>query len=80
MDISASLDELKLVYRILHENLTENLELMESEFFQELQDVLQAQARGDGIDVTDHRAWDEWLGNEDPVSCEERVSKRFALN
>jgi hypothetical protein len=61
-------DDLKLVYRTLHANLLENEELMDSAFFSELQLWLQTIARVEGIDISDHAAWDAWLGKA-PRSC-----------
>ena len=55
------LDELRLVYRILHSQLMTNLELMDADFFQELQDWLQYAAQGQGVDVGDHAQWAAWL-------------------
>ena len=37
ISISANLDEMKLVYRVLHKHLTENLDLMDSIFLENLQ-------------------------------------------
>lgn len=73
------LAEQKLVYRLLHRQLTETPELMDSEFLHDLQVLLQKQAQVEGIDVADHGAWDAWLGNS-PVSCEVRVANRRVLN
>jgi hypothetical protein len=69
------LSEQKLVYRILHQNLMEHSELMDSEFLHDLQRSLQKQAQSEGVDVSDHGAWDEWLGNT-VVPCEVRVRQR----
>ncbi|HTK77658.1 MAG TPA: hypothetical protein VL371_20500 [Gemmataceae bacterium] len=69
------LAEQKLVYRVLHRYLTQYPELMDSEFLHDLQRALQKQAQAEGVDVADHGAWDEWLGNA-PVSCEVRVRGR----
>ena len=69
------LSEQKLVYRILHQNLMEYSELMDSEFLHDLQRSLQQRAQAEGVDVSDHGAWDEWLGNT-VVPCEVRVQKR----
>jgi hypothetical protein len=44
-----------------------------------LQRRLHKQAGAEGVDVADHGAWDEWLGNA-PVSCESRMEKRSAFN
>ena len=74
-----SLNELKLIYRILHKNLATNIELMDSDFLSDLQSLLQKKAVADGIDVGDHGAWDAWLGNE-VVACQIRNEKRTTLN
>jgi hypothetical protein len=47
-------------------------------FFEDLQRRLHKQAGVEGVDVSDHGAWDEWLGNM-PVSCEKRVAKRAVI-
>ena len=71
--------ELKLVYRLLHGQLMANLELLDSKLFEDLQSYLQDAAKSDGVDVSDHGAWDAWLGNA-AVSCEARVLARSTLN
>jgi hypothetical protein len=60
-----ALRDLKLVYRVLHQHLLEHPDLMDSTFFQALQSHLHRQARGEGIDLTDHAQWDRWLEAED---------------
>ncbi len=75
---ACELDELKLVYRILHGRLAEHAELMETDFLIELQSFLHAQAKADGVDTGDHGAWDAWLGHEEPTSCEVRMQRRSA--
>jgi hypothetical protein len=55
------LADLKLVYRVLHAHLMEHSELMDSEFFQELQGHLQGRARAQGVELADHAQWDAWL-------------------
>jgi hypothetical protein len=72
------LPEQKLVYRILHQHLIEHPELMDSQFLHDLQRALQRQAQAEGVDVADHGAWDEWLGNT-PVSCDVRMEKRRTI-
>lgn len=69
------LDELKLVFRILHRHLGQHPELMDSHFLIELQRFLHKQAQNDGVDIADHGAWDRWLGN-DAVPCDQRVAQR----
>jgi hypothetical protein len=73
------LEEQKLIYRVLHRHLAQHTELLDARFFEDLQRLLQKKAREDGVDVTDHGAWDAWLGNE-AVSCAVRVEKRTLLN
>jgi hypothetical protein len=75
-----SLDEMKLVYRVLHAHLAEHIDLMDSGFFSELQGALQGHAKAQGVDVTDHAAWDAWLGNADAPPCDERVANRRVLS
>jgi hypothetical protein len=70
-----SLDEQKLIYRILHSQLMDRPELMDSEFLHDLQVQLQRAAQAAGVDIGDHGAWDEWLGNA-RVGCDSRVAKR----
>jgi hypothetical protein len=41
-----------------------------------LQDYLQGQAKADGVDISDHGAWDVWLGNASAAACAARVSQR----
>jgi len=72
-------DDLKLIYRVLHRHLGQNPDLLDSQFFEDLQRRLHKQAGAEGVDVADHGAWDEWLGNA-PVSCESRMEKRSAFN
>ncbi len=71
--------DLKLVYRTLHKSLLQTLDLMDSEFFEQLQTWLQTCAQSDGIDVSDHKQWDAWLGNR-AVACEERIANRRLLS
>jgi hypothetical protein len=70
-----SVNELKLVYRILHKNLATHIELMDAD----LQSLLQKKAVADGIDIGDHGAWDAWLGNN-VVACQIRNENRTLLN
>ena len=73
------LEELKLIYRVLHRNLTQNIALLDSLLFAEMQTYLHRRAQAEGVDVGDHGAWDEWLGNE-AVSCAVRMERRASLN
>ena len=71
--------DLKLIYRTLHKGLMTNIELLDSEFFEQLQTWLQSCARSEGVDVGDHKQWDAWLGNR-AVACEDRLSERRSLS
>ena len=67
--------DLKLVYRVLHKSLMQNIELMDSDFFERLQTWLQTCAQSDGVDVSNHAHWDAWLQNR-PVATDERGTNR----
>lgn len=53
--------ELKLIYYILHSQVLEHPNLMDSDLLQDLQTFLQSQATKDNVDVSDHGQWDDWL-------------------
>jgi len=76
----ATILEWKIVFRILHANLARELELMDADVFAEMQRQLHRAAEADGVDVTDHEAWDAWLGIKDGLACEERLEDRRKLN
>jgi hypothetical protein len=76
---SYPLSERKLVYRVLHRQLTEFPELIDGDFLHDLQVALQREAQLEGVDVADHGAWDAWLGNA-AVSCAVRVAQRIVLS
>ena len=76
---SYPLAERKLVYRVLHRQLTEFPELIDGDFLHDLQVSLQRIAQVEGVEVADHGAWDAWLGNA-PVSCAVRVAQRKVLS
>ncbi|MBA2690322.1 MAG: hypothetical protein H0U63_05940 [Burkholderiales bacterium] len=56
-----SLDELKLIYSVLHAQLAGNAALMDTELLHDLQTYLQAEAQRAGVDVTRHGQWATWL-------------------
>jgi hypothetical protein len=72
-----SVEELKLVYRVLHGRLTEQPELIDSDLLADLQAHLHFLAVEQGVDPTDHAALDTWLGNKS--SCANRVGLRAPL-
>ena len=61
IEVSSSVTEWRLVYRLLHAQLLESEELMSSDIMEQLQTKLQAAATADGVDVGDHAQWDTWL-------------------
>ena len=75
-----SLEELKLVYRVLHRYLAKHTELMDTHFLIELQNFLHARASADGVDTANHSAWDAWLGNTDAEPCDRRLRKRRTID
>ena len=75
----ASLDDMKLVYRVLHENLSKHIELMDCDFLDALQRSLQKRARAEGVEIGDHGSWDAWLGNHNAASCGERLANRHVI-
>ena len=79
--VVAALDaeELKLVYRVLHQHLGDHPELMDTDFLIELQTYLQRQAKTAGVDISDHSAWDRWIGNVGATSCDIRNVRRRVI-
>jgi hypothetical protein len=55
------LDELKRVYRVLHAQLPEHPDLMDSALLHDLQSYLQGHARSQGVEVSLHAQWLAWL-------------------
>jgi len=74
-----TLDELKLVYRILHGQLMNYPKLMEGQLLEDLQSHLQKLAQADGVDLSEHAAWDAWLGNES-IGCDVRMAQRRVID
>ncbi len=74
------LEELKLVYRVLHRHLAAHTELMDTHFLIELQNFLHSQAQTDGVDTANHSAWDAWLGNTDAQPCDRRLRRRRTID
>jgi hypothetical protein len=70
-----SLEERKLVYRVLHKNLVTTPALIDSAFLADLQTDLQRIAQTENVDISDHGQWDAWLGNE-TASCAVRIANR----
>ena len=58
------LPELKLIYRLLHAQLPQQMALIDSELLHDLQSLLQQRASQDGVDVSHHAQWARWLETE----------------
>ena len=71
--------DLKLIYRVLHKGLLDDIELMDSEFMASLQSWLRTLAASEGVDTSDHALWDAWLGGK-VVPCEQRLADRRRLS
>ena len=56
-----ALDDMKLVYRVLHTQLLVQMDLLDCDFFSDLQAHLQGLAKAEGVDVGDHGRWEAWL-------------------
>ncbi len=56
--------ELKLIYQVLHSQIQQNFDLMDSNLLQDIQTILQSQAANDGIDVSLHSEWSLWLSQQ----------------
>jgi len=57
------LTELKLIYSLLHSQVLEKPELMDSHLLHDLQSFLQSQASKENVDVSTHSEWAAWLAN-----------------
>ncbi|OQW92954.1 MAG: hypothetical protein BWK79_13690 [Beggiatoa sp. IS2] len=53
--------ELKLIYHLLSAQVPLHPELIESELLRDIQSCLLHQAMIEGIEVSTHEAWTEWL-------------------
>ncbi len=56
-----AIGDLKLIYQLLHERLPGDPMLMDSDLLQDLQTFLQQRAKQEGIDVSLHAQWANWL-------------------
>jgi len=56
-----SIEELKLIYHLLHTQMPQHTQLISSDLLQDLQDYLLQQARNEGIEVAEHKQWNNWL-------------------
>jgi len=56
--------DLKLVYQVLHRNLKHEPELWDSKLLEQLQMELRQQAHQQGYDTSVHLEWERFLHNE----------------
>jgi hypothetical protein len=54
-------EELKLIYNLLHTQLLNHPKLMDSILLQDIQHDLLNQALQEGIDISQHTYWANWL-------------------
>jgi hypothetical protein len=57
------LKEWKLIYLMLHKSTSNNWNVMDLEFFNDLQKYLQGKSEKIGLDPLDHDTWINWLNN-----------------
>ena len=60
-----SLQDWKLVYLVLYKNITDNPDIMDVEFFSQLQRHLQKEAENNNVNPLDHEEWIKWLNDND---------------
>lgn len=57
------LSELKLIYRLLHQQIPNQPALMDASLLDDLQTYLQQCATQQGVDVSLHAQWAAWLND-----------------
>lgn len=81
IELHASLSQLKKLYRSLFAQLHAggglNIDdLDEDDMLLTLQTYLQKRATAEGVDCTNHAAWEAFLGIADAPSCQTRFASR----
>jgi len=56
-----SLEEIRLIYQLLHSQVLDSPALMDSDLLADIQSYLQQQATRDGVDISTHSEWSAWL-------------------
>lgn len=79
--LSLSLDQVKRIYTALFCKLQTGGcgsfdDLENDDMLLTLQKYLQKQAASEGVDCTDHAAWERFLGIRHPQSCPRKSSRR----
>jgi hypothetical protein len=55
------IDELKLIYHVLHTNMPQQPQLMGSYLLQDIQAQLLQQAKEQGVELNSPQQWSDWL-------------------
>lgn len=81
IDLTLSLSQLKKIYLALFRQLHAGGAAAFDDFDEDdmlltLQQYLQRQARGAGVNIADHSAWEAFLGVPDAPSCAQRFASR----
>lgn len=63
--LEASLDELKVIYRVILAHAADHPELEGNEFLDSIRRFLVAQATVEGVDTADEAEWEAWLADEE---------------
>ena len=61
--LEASLDDLKVIYKVLTVHRGDHPELMHNGFYASLRRLLEAQATVEGVDIADAGEWEAWLAD-----------------
>ena len=76
--LEASLDDLKVIYKVLTTHRPEHPELADNGFYESLKRLLEAQATVEGVDVADAQEWEAWLADVSTPASE--ATPRDMLN
>jgi len=75
-----NLKEWKLIYLTLHKSVLATPELIDMEFFNDLQKYLQSKAEKTGLEPIDHDTWINWLNNAKNCGVSVQIMNRSITN
>jgi hypothetical protein len=75
-----NLKEWKLIYLTLHKSVLTTPELIDMEFFNDLQKYLQSKAEKTGLEPIDHDTWINWLNNAKNCGVSVQIMNRSITN
>ena len=75
-----NLKEWKLIYLTLHKSVLTTPELIDMEFFNDLQKYLQSKAEKTGLEPIDHDTWINWLNNAKNCGVSVQIMNRPITN